>query len=300
MTQDTQNSTSGAPSDAPANPLAQLLASLRVGGQPLTEDQIAFAEQIASVVLGTAEAQRMLAETKRAEAEATLANMQSNGLLIQFQAMNREAKAQARLHDAPLRFHFNGAVTDESVDAIQRQMMQASDMYPGRPMVLYMYTPGGSVMGGMAKYDDFLILRSPPRNHHLTIVGLGEVASMGSVLIHAGDWAAMGPNARMLIHAPSGGGMQMLIDMWDQLAHRITARKHCKMNVRQLKAKVKKVGDYWLTAQQALALGFIDEIITIPDESVSTPPPPLRDPNRKISGPSAPAAVNFDGASEQQ
>jgi ATP-dependent Clp protease protease subunit len=274
MTQHDESQTAGATAaHAPSDALTQLFSKLEIGGQPLNAEQLEFARQIGELVLTTAEGQKLRSRLERDAAETKYYNLQALTIQIGLMQMQEKQKAQARQLAAPWRISLHEEVTSETMAAKQRELMQVSDMWPGRAIDFLLNTPGGSVTDGMMLYDFMLMLRAAPRNHHITVTTLGEAASMGSILLQAADWRVAGPDARILIHAPRGGTIHDLTKLWDLLARRLVARKTCKMTVDQLKKKVEEVTDWWIPADEAKALGFIDDIIVIPDESNSTPPP---------------------------
>ena len=126
-------------------------------------------------------------------------------------------------------------------------------------------SPGGNVSDGLAVYD---MLRSlSDKGHEVTTVSVGMAASMGGVLLQAGDRRFMGVSASLLIHEIRGGAwgtlgeMQDEMEYWKQLTDRLLDILSNRATLsREEVAKRWHRKDWWLTSEQALEAGFIDEI----------------------------------------
>ncbi len=146
-----------------------------------------------------------------------------------------------------------------------------SRRFPGQAMTLILNSPGGAVTHGLALYDFILKLRAD--GHHVTVVVLGQAASMGGILLQAGDKRVIGVSSRVLIHevsAGTSGNVQKMDDdvenfkaNWDKLAHILAFRSF--LTVAEVKRKAYRF-DWWLTAKEAVADGFADEILAAPVE----------------------------------
>lgn len=100
----------------------------------------------------------------------------------------------------------HGPVESRSASLVIAQLLHLDSVSPGRPIRLYVNSPGGSVDDGLAIYDAMQFISSPVHT-----VAMGIAASMGSLLLAAGakgERAAL-PNARVMIHQPLGGAMQV-------------------------------------------------------------------------------------------
>jgi len=139
---------------------------------------------------------------------------------------------------------------------------------PGEPVTVDINSPGGSVTDGLALFDQ--IKRMQRKGTHVTTRGTGLVASMAAVLLQAGDERVMDARAKMLIHEGSttfGGGslsvgeqddfrtfsLMLQSDILDILAERSTMTK------RQISTKWRRK-DWYLGAEEALKLGFVDRV----------------------------------------
>lgn len=140
---------------------------------------------------------------------------------------------------------------------------------PGQPVTIDIHSPGGSVTDGLAIFDQLQRMRR--LGHHITIRGSGMVASMAAVLLQAGDERIMDARAKMMLHegattigrdttltrAEQDDMRQfqdmLMADLLDILAERSTLSK------RQIQTRWKRK-DWWLTAQDAVRLGFADRV----------------------------------------
>lgn len=145
-------------------------------------------------------------------------------------------------------------------------MLLTSDNNPKKdqPIQVIINSPGGSVFDGLAMYD---LMRSV--DVEIQTVVSGMAASMGSILLCAGDKRAATPSAQVMIHQPSGGGRgtatatrtnQDLIEgMWDDLTQIYV--NHSGVPHEDWD-ELLRAGDVWLKADQALTLRLIDEVFT--------------------------------------
>lgn len=130
---------------------------------------------------------------------------------------------------------------------------------------IILHSPGGHVLSGMRLYDHFMEMRS--RGHKITTVVRGTAASMGAVILQAGDKRIMGSNAVVLVHELSGGAQGSVgqiadtVALMDILSDNVLQifGERTKMTAKQIKVKMART-DWWMGAQEALDKGFIDEI----------------------------------------
>jgi ATP-dependent Clp protease protease subunit len=159
-----------------------------------------------------------------------------------------------------------GEVHDQMANLIVAQLLYLESEDPDRDINLWINSPGGSVTAGMAIYDAMQFIR-PDVN---TIV-MGQACSMGSLLAQAG---AAGkrfilPNARHMIHQPSGGARGQATDMEIQVREIL----EMKRNLTGIYVKHNSVGktydelredmerDYFMSAEQAVAYGLADQVV---------------------------------------
>ncbi|GAA1753560.1 ATP-dependent Clp protease proteolytic subunit [Rothia terrae] len=165
-------------------------------------------------------------------------------------------------------------VRDTNANRICSQMLLLSAEDPDADIYLYINSPGGSVTAGMAIYDTMQLIP----NDVVTVV-TGMAASMGQFLLTAGApgkrYAT--PNARILMHQPSGGiggtasdirtQAELILDMKKRLSQ-ITADRTGQSLETILRDNDR---DNWFTAEEGLEYGFFDHIMTSRDpQSAST------------------------------
>lgn len=160
-------------------------------------------------------------------------------------------------------------VTDESADRVITALLALSADDPDSDICLFVNSPGGSVLAGLAVYD---VMRLVP-NDVVTVAG-GLAASMGQVLLCAG---AAGkrfalPNAQVLMHEGSAGIGGVAADVEIQAANlvatlerlrRIIAR-HTGRSIEEVTADVGR--DRWFDAEQARDYGFVDHVVSSLDQ----------------------------------
>lgn len=176
---------------------------------------------------------------------------------------NREKDAEYGQHRT---YTFYDSVKQASVEKAMREIGAMCRRDPGQDLKIVLNSPGGSVLDGLALFDFLQVLRS--EGHHIEVVALGMAASMGGVLLQAGDVRSIGKNAWLLIHEVSSGAIGNVSEIEDELEFikklqdnlvKILAERST-MTERQIKTKWKKK-DWWLSATEALELGFVDQIV---------------------------------------
>jgi ATP-dependent Clp protease protease subunit len=160
---------------------------------------------------------------------------------------------------------FIGTPIDDNVaNVVTAQLLFLEAEDPEKDVSLYINSPGGTITAGMAIYDTMQFIRPD-----VATICIGQAASMAAVLLAAGTpgkrYAL--PNARVLIHQPSGGvsGQATDIDIQAREILRIRASlneimaKHTNQPIEKIERDVER--DFWMSAQQAHEYGVIDEII---------------------------------------
>ena len=156
-------------------------------------------------------------------------------------------------------------VNDYTANVIQAQLLYLDAADPGKDVTIYINSPGGSVYAGLGIYDTMQYISSD-----VTTVCTGMAASMAAVLLVAGQKGKRFAlnHSRVMIHQPMGGAQGQASDI------ELTAREiqKLKKELYQIIAdhsgqpfeKVEQDSDrdYWMTAQEALAYGMIDEVLT--------------------------------------
>ena len=157
-------------------------------------------------------------------------------------------------------------ITDDVANLVTAQLLFLESEDPGRPISLYINSPGGSVTSALSMYDAMRYVSAP-----VSTICLGMAASGGSLLL-AGGTAGMRralPNSLIMIHQPWASGLQgkatdLAVHAREILRQRdlivdIYAR-HCGRGAEQVARDIDR--DNFMTAEQALQWGLIDEIVS--------------------------------------
>lgn len=158
-----------------------------------------------------------------------------------------------------------GPVHDGISSLICAQLLFLESENPNKDIALYVNSPGGVVTSGLAIYDTMQYIRP-----EVSTVCIGQAASMGSLLLAAG---APGkryalPNARIMVHQPSGGFQGQATDI-EIHAREILALKerlneiyvkHTKQSLESIQDAMER--DRFLTPEDASEFGIIDEVVT--------------------------------------
>ena len=157
-------------------------------------------------------------------------------------------------------------VSEHTASLLVAQMLFLESDNPDKDISLYINSPGGSVTAGMAIYDTMQFIKCDVQ----TIV-MGQACSMGSLLSTAGAAGkrCILPNARHMIHQPSGGASGQATDIQIQ-AREIQKMKEYLTNIyvkhnsagktfEQLSADMER--DFFMSAQEAVDYGLVDKII---------------------------------------
>jgi ATP-dependent Clp protease protease subunit len=166
-------------------------------------------------------------------------------------------------------------VNDESANHLVAQFLMLSTEDPESDICLFIDSPGGSVMAGLAVYD---VMQLIPND--VVTVAVGFAASMGQVLLCAGTTGKRFalPHAQVVMHEGSAGLGGSASDVEIQAANLMNTldrlrRIIAKHTENDLDDVVRDVGrDRWFDAAQAHDYGFIDHIVTNIEEIVPTRP----------------------------
>ena len=154
-------------------------------------------------------------------------------------------------------------VRDDNSNEIAAKLLLLAAEDPEKDIYLYINSPGGSITAGMAIYDTMQFVPND-----IVTVGIGLAASMGQFLLSSGTPGKryITPNARVLLHQPSGGfggtaadiqtQAKVILDMKQRMAE-LTAEQTGKSIEQILKDNDR---DNWFTAQEALDYGFVDHL----------------------------------------
>jgi ATP-dependent Clp endopeptidase proteolytic subunit ClpP len=210
----------------------------------------------------THEEQFQAADLRRINAVATMAE-------LDLAKKQREIGRELASAEESMTYTFYDGVTEDSVKPCLAELAKWSRRFPGKPITFVLNSPGGSVIAGLGLFDYINKLRAD--GHYVTVVVLGMAASMGGILLQAGDKRIVGKYAHVLIHEVSSGtsgNIQKMDDalnfsktLWAQLSEILAKRS--TMTVAQVRKRALRT-DWWLTSDQAVELGFADEVLEAP------------------------------------
>ncbi len=157
-----------------------------------------------------------------------------------------------------------GEVNDYVSSLICAQLLFLESENPKKDISFYINSPGGVVTSGLAMYDTMQYIRP-----HVSTVCVGQAASMGSLLLAAGEAGKRYalPNCRIMIHQPSGGARGQASDI------EIQAREILRLRERLNEIYVKHTGqklpaiekamdrDNFMSSEEAKAFGLIDSVV---------------------------------------
>ncbi len=155
------------------------------------------------------------------------------------------------------------AIDDQVANAVVAQLLFLETDNPDADINLYINSPGGSVTAGMAIFDTMNYIKCPVRT-----VCIGMAASMGAFLLMAGEKGkrlAL-PNSEVMIHQPSGGASGQATDVTIHAEWLLRTKNKMNGLMAQMTGQpLEKIArdverDYFMTAQEALEYGIIDEI----------------------------------------
>jgi ATP-dependent Clp protease protease subunit len=164
-----------------------------------------------------------------------------------------------------------GEVHDQMANLIVAQLLYLESENPDKDISLYINSPGGSVTAGMAIYDAMQFIQPD-----VSTIVMGQACSMGSLLAQAGapGKRLMLPNARHMIHQPSGGARGQATDMEIQVKEILEMKKNLTniyvkhnstgKNFSQLQSDMER--DFFMSAPDAMVYGLADKVLSKREE----------------------------------
>src|ERR671915_559140 len=157
-----------------------------------------------------------------------------------------------------------GPIEDGMATLVVAQLLFLEAENPKKELSIYINSPGGLVTAGLAIYDTMQFIRPPVQT-----LCCGQAASMGSLLLAAGakDMRAALPNARIMVHQPSGGFQGQATDIMLHAQEILNLKKRLNdIYVKHTGQPIKKIEDAlerdtFLTAEAAKDFGLIDRVI---------------------------------------
>ena len=157
-----------------------------------------------------------------------------------------------------------GPIDDGVASLVVAQLLFLEAENPKKEVSMYINSPGGIVTSGLAVYDTMQFIRPP-----VSTLCTGQAASMGSLLLAAGakDLRFALPNARIMVHQPSGGFQGQATDIMLHAQEILNLKRRLnEIYVRHTGQPLKKIEDalerdMFLTAEMAKDFGLIDKVI---------------------------------------
>jgi ATP-dependent Clp protease protease subunit len=157
-----------------------------------------------------------------------------------------------------------GPIEDGMSTLVVAQLLFLEAENPKKEISMYINSPGGVVTSGMAIYDTMQFIRP-----QVSTLCIGQAASMGSLLLTAGakDMRFALPNARIMVHQPSGGFQGQATDIMLHAQEILNLKKRLnEIYVHHTGQSLKKIEDalerdYFLTADMAKDFGLVDKVI---------------------------------------
>ncbi len=171
------------------------------------------------------------------------------------------------------RIIFIGSEIDQPTsNSVIAQLLFLEAKAPDKEIQIYINSLGGSVSDGLAIYDTMQYIRAP-----ISTISVGISASIAAIILTAGTKGKRFalPNSRILLHQPSGAVKGVASDIEihaDEIIkirerlHKILS-EHTNQALKKIKADTDR--DFWMTSQEALAYGLIDEVIKTRKEIIN-------------------------------
>ena len=156
-------------------------------------------------------------------------------------------------------------VNHHTANIIVAQLLHLAYENPDEDIKFYINSPGGSVYDGLAIYDTMNYIKPD-----IQTIGIGLQASMGAFLLSSGTKGKrfVLPSSRIMIHQPSSGTRGKITDQEIDLRESIFLKNELNRilakNTGQKLTKIEKDvdRDYWMSAQEAVAYGLVDQVIS--------------------------------------
>ncbi len=214
-------------------------------------------------------------EAFKAQARLSDAEARTETAVAQLVEMELEREQDKRERELASNEHhrvyvFDSAVTEGSVKKCINELASWARRDPGCHVEIQVNSPGGSIFDGFALVDFIRNFRES--GHKVTMVGFGMVASMAGVLMQAADERVLSQNSMLLIHEGSLGAIgdfgavedrvelmrlmhERILDLFVQRAQEVNPKTTRTFIKNRWKRK-----DWWMTASDAVKLGFADRV----------------------------------------
>jgi ATP-dependent Clp protease protease subunit len=157
-----------------------------------------------------------------------------------------------------------GPVTEVTANLIVAQLLFLESENPDKDIFFYINSPGGSVSAGLAIYDTMQFIKPD-----VSTLCVGQAASMGSLLLAAGDAGKRYalPNSRVMIHQPMGGFQGQATDieihakeiLYLRQRLNVILAKHTGKSVEVIARDTER--DFFMSAEDAVKYGIVDKVL---------------------------------------
>ena len=216
-----------------------------------------------------AEADKLKAEARKTVAEAKQVELKLVEAQHEADRAEHKRKKELSADEHHFVYHFNGAFDGASVDKCldQLNVWNRNEEAKGGKIEIVFRSPGGAVIPGMALFDEITAMRCA--GWYFTTTCRGYAASMGGILLQAGDVRKCGPESYILIHEIASSAVGKIGELEDEVEFiRMIQDRVLDIFVDRSGGKVTKAKlrsmyrrkDFWLSSEKALRLGIVDEI----------------------------------------
>ncbi len=222
-------------------------------------------EIAANVIKLTAEAEKAKAEARKVLAEAESVETKVQKEKLEFEKYQKEREKRLSVDAENHVYRFSGGVDKASVVKCRDALTEWSRCSPGCDVEIVFASPGGGITAGFELFDYIQQLRSV--GHTITTGSLGMAASMAGILLQAGQHRWIGHQSWILIHRAAFGAIGKTFEIEDEvelvkrIEERIIQIFTARSNLTKMKIKRNwNRKDWWINADEALAMGLVDEI----------------------------------------
>ena len=222
-------------------------------------------EVAADILVRVAEAKKHEAEILKIEAEARKILAEAGKAEIEYQKAYVSRQKELTTDEENHLYRFSKDVSSHSVEACMSKLTQWHRLDPKCDMEIVFSSPGGSIIDGFELFDFIQELRG--KGHEMTTGSLGMAASMAGILLMAGDVRWMGHQAWVMIHRAAFGAIGKTFEIEDEVKYVKRIEERClgifTSRSKLTKQKIKRNWDrkdWWIDADECLAMGLVDEI----------------------------------------
>ena len=229
------------------------------------KDQRTKKERDADLRLKEAEAKKAEAEVSKLEAETRKAVADAIKAEVESQKTWSSREKELLSDEENNLYRFSKSVDSNSVSACMSKLTQWHRRDPKCDIEIIFSSPGGSIIDGFELFDFIQELRS--KGHKMTTGSLGMAASMAGILLMAGDVRWIGHQSWLMIHRAAFGAIGKTFEVEDEVkfVKRIENRildiftSRSELSRRKIMKNWDRK-DWWISADECLELGLVDEI----------------------------------------